>query len=62
MLANFEVAICSIFRDNREIFPDAAVSGDAGDINAICSRAEVADDVISGYNVENFIHYYAANL
>ena len=33
---------------------DAEVSGGAGAINAICSRLEVADDVISGYNVYSF--------
>ena len=54
-MVNFEVASCSIFQDNREKkFPDAEVGGGAGDINAICSRLEVANDIISGYNVETF--------
>ena len=44
-MVNFEVASCSIFRDNGEkIFPDAEVGGGAGGISAICSRPEVADD------------------
>ena len=43
-------------------FPSAEVGGGASVINAICSRSEVADDVISGYNVETFRDYYAANL
>ena len=45
MIENFEVASCN---------SDAEVSGGAGGINAICSRPEVADDVISGYDVETF--------
>ena len=35
----------------EKIFPDAQVGGGAGGINAICSRPEIADDVISGYDV-----------
>ena len=31
-------------------------------IKAICSQPEVADDVISSYNVETFRDYNAANL
>ena len=62
-MVNCEVASCSIFRDNREkIFPDAEVGGGANGINAICTRPEVADAVISGYNVETFRDYHAANL
>ena len=55
------IASHSIFRDNRE-FLDAEAGGGAGGINVICSRPEVADDVISGCNVENFRGCYAANL
>ena len=43
------------------IFPDAEVGGGAGGPNAICSRPKVAGDVISGYNVETFRDYHAAN-
>ena len=32
----------------EKIFLDAKVGGGAGDINAICSRLEVGDDIISG--------------
>ena len=46
----------------KKIFPDAEVRGSAGGINAICIRPEVADDVISGYNVETFWDYDAVNL
>ena len=54
VMVNFEVASCCIFRDNREKIPDTEVGGGACGINTICSRSEVADDVISGYNVETF--------
>ena len=50
----------AVFRDNR--FPDAAVGGGPGCISAICTRPQVADDVISGYNVETFLDYHAVNL
>ena len=43
----------------KKIFPDAEVGGG---IYAICSRPEVADDVISGYNLETFLNYHATNL
>ena len=60
---NFEVASCGIFHDNREkVFPDTEVGGGASGINGICSRPEATDDVISGYNVESFRDYHAANL
>ena len=62
-MVNFEVARCSIFRDNLEnIFPGADDSGGAGGINAICNRPAVADDVVSGCNVETFRDYHATNL
>ena len=38
------------------------VGAGAGGINAFCSRPEVADDVISGCNVETYSDYQAANL
>ena len=62
-MVKFVVASCSILRDNREkIFPNAEVSSGAGGINAICSRLEVADNVISNYSVENFRDFHSANL
>ena len=64
-MVNFEVASCSIFRDNREkirTFPDAEVGGGADGINAICSRSEVSDYVIPGCNVETSRDHNAANL
>ena len=57
-MINFEVASYSNFRNNR----DAEVRASAGGTNAICSRPETANDVISGYNVETFPDYHAANL
>ena len=52
-VVNFEVAISSSFRDKREkIYPDAEVGGGDGGTNDNCSRPEVADDVISGNNVD----------
>ena len=63
VMVNFEVASCSIFPDNREKkLPDAEVGTGAGGINAICSRHEVADDIIDGCSVETFRGYHAANL
>ena len=57
-MENFEVASSNSFGDNREkIFLDTEV---AGGINA--SQPEVADDVISGYNLDTFRDYYAENL
>ena len=44
------------------MFPYAEVGGDAGGMNVIRSRTEVADDVISGYNVDIVQDYYSANL
>ena len=46
--------------ERKKIFPAAEEVGDG--INAICNRPEVADDVISVYNVETFRDYHAANL
>ena len=43
-------------------FRDTEIGGGAGGINAICSRPEVVDDVISCYNVETFRDFQAANL
>ena len=45
------LASCSLY---SEIIPDAEVGGGAGGTNVICSRPEVANDVISSYNVETF--------
>ena len=62
-MVNFEVAGTSSCRDNREkIFPGAEVGCGAGSINAICSRPEAADDVVSGCNVDTLLDYHGANL
>ena len=45
----------------EEKISDAEVGGGA-DINAICSRPEVADGVISGNNVDTFLDHHAGNL
>ena len=52
---NFGEASFSTFRDFPErSFCDGEVSDGSGSINAICSRPEVADDVVSGTDV-NYI-------
>ena len=38
------------------------VSDGCGGMNAICSRPELADDVISGTDVNTFRHYAYVNL
>ena len=48
IVVNFEVASSSSFRDFPErLFCDAEAYSGSGGLNAICSRLEVADDVIS---------------
>ena len=42
--------------------PDAKACGDTGGMNAICSRPEVVDDVISGTDVDAFRFYASMNL
>ena len=62
MKVNCDVASCSILtfpEAIEKIFPDAEVGGGAGGINDICIRPAVADDVISGYNVDTFRDYHA---
>ena len=61
VMVNFEVASSSIFRDNHDILVPEVGSGADG-INAICSRPEVANDLISGYNVQTCWDYHAPNL
>ena len=62
-MVNVEVAIAQAVSEIIEKkIPDAEVGSGAGGISAICSRLEVADDVISGYNIETFRDYHAANL
>ena len=46
----------------EKIISDAEVADGAGGINAICIRPEVADDVISDYDVETFLDYHIAKL
>ena len=55
-MVNCEVATYTAvaFSEIMEYFPDAEAGGGAGGISAICSRLEVANDVISGCNVETF--------
>ena len=53
----------SSFRDfTKRSFYDGEVGGDCGDVNAICSRPEVADDVFSGEDVDTFRSYAFVNL
>ena len=52
---NFEVASSSSFRDfPKRLFCDGEVSDGIGGVNAIFSRPEVADDVISVEDPETF--------
>ena len=43
-------------------FCDGEVGHDSSDVNAICSRPEVLDDIIYGEDVETFMHYPDVNL
>ena len=51
-MVNFEIANCSVFRDNREKIPDAEAGDGTGGIKVICSPPGVPDDLISSNNVE----------
>ena len=54
MLVNFEVASSSILGENCEKNRYGEGGCGGGKVNAICSRQEVADDVISGPDVRSF--------
>ena len=58
VVLNFKVDCRCIFRDfpNRS-FCDGEVAGGSGGVNAIFSRPEVIDDVISCDDVETFQDY-----
>ena len=52
---NFEVASSSGFRDfPKRLFCDGEVGDGGCGINAICSRPELAGDVISGEDADTF--------
>ena len=57
-MVNFEVASCSIFQENRYNYFLALKLA----VAPVSLTLFVADDVISGYNVETFRDYHAANL
>ena len=59
-MKSLAVAVSEIFE--KKSFPDAKVGGGAGGTNTICSRPEVADDVISGTDVDTFRFYACVNL
>ena len=63
MTLNFEVASSSSFRNfpKRSLFYVEA-GGSSDIVNAICSRPEVVDDVISGEDVEASQDYICVNL
>ena len=63
MALNVEVVGSTTFKD----FPqksscDSETGGCSGSANAICSRLEIADHVISGENAGTFRDYYVVNL
>ena len=61
-VVNFEVASFGTFLDfPKWSFCDGEVSDGSGGINAICSRPEVADDIISGKDVNTFRCYVRVN-
>ena len=57
-----EIASSISLRENKTLsFCDGEL-GDIGGVNAIFSRLEVVDDVISGWGVETFQDYLCVNL
>ena len=55
VVVNFEGTKFITFRDlSKRSFCDGEVGDGSGDTNAICSRPEVADNVISGTDVDSF--------
>ena len=60
---NFEDTSLSTFGDiPKRSFCDGEVSDGSGSMNAICSRPEVADDVISGMDVKTLRYYACVNV
>ena len=59
---NFEDAtvLSNIFQ--KCSFCDSEVGDDSGGMNAICSRPEVADKVVSGTDVDTFRYYACVDL
>ena len=63
LVVNLEVASSSSFWDFlKRLFCDGDVGDGGSGVNAICSRPEVADDVISGEDAENFKEYVFCSL
>ena len=59
----FEVASSSSFRDfPKRLFCDGEVGDGSDGMNTICSRPQVAGDVISGEEAETFQEYVCINL
>ena len=62
-MVNFDFASSSSFRDlPKSSFCGCEVGDGTGDMNAICSRPEVLDDVIFGKDVDTFQEYVGLNL
>ena len=60
---NFEVASTSSFRDlTKRSFRYGEFGDCSGGMNTICSRPKVADDAISGEDVDTFRHYIFGNM
>ena len=63
IVVNFEVATSSSFRDfAKRLFCDVEIGDRNSGMNAICSRTEVADDVISMKDVDIFQYQACVNL
>ena len=63
LVVDFEGATFSSFRDfPKTSLCDGEVCDGSGGMNAICSRPEVADVVISGKDVDAFWYYPCVNV
>ena len=62
-MVTFKFASSSTFRDlSGRSFCDAEVDDGSGGVNAIYSRPEVTNDVVSGWDVATFRDYICENL
>ena len=57
LVLHFKGAVFSTFRDvPKRSFCDSEIGDGSSGMNVICNRPEVADDVISGKVVDNFLY------
>ena len=63
IVVNFEVASFSSFQDfPKRLFCDGEVGDGSSGMNAICSRPEIAGDVIFCEDAETFHEYVCINV